>query len=72
MGKQYELVSNSRRLQLIQLIHLQGMSISQAAKITKIYYPTAKAINKVYRLENRVFKNDDRPTTLKKDSRFKV
>ena len=60
MGKQYELVSNKRRLQLLQLIHLQGMSISHAAKISSIYYPTAKAINKVYRLENRVFKNDDR------------
>lgn len=66
MAKQYELVSNDRRLQLIQLIHLQGMSISQAAKITKIYYPTAKAINKVYRLENRVFKNDERKSLLEK------
>ena len=66
MGKQYELVSNDRRLQLIQLIHLKGLSISQAAKITKIYYPTAKAINKVYRLENRVFKNDERKSSIER------
>ena len=54
MVKQYVLVSNEQRQTLIDLIHSQGHSISRASKSVGIYYPTAKAINKVYIRENRI------------------
>jgi hypothetical protein len=54
MGKQYTKVSNEQRKELIRLIHELGHSISKAAEMTGVYYPTAKAINKVYKKEKRV------------------
>lgn len=54
MGKKYIAVSNSQRQELIRLIHDEGYSIVEAAKEVNIYYPTAKAINKVFRKENRI------------------
>ncbi len=54
MVKQYVMVSNEQRQLLVQLIHKNGYSISKAAKIVNIYYPTAKAINKIYIKENRI------------------
>lgn len=54
MGKQYTKVSNDQRKELIRLIHELGLSISKAAEMTGVYYPTAKAINKVYKKEKRV------------------
>lgn len=48
MVKQYVLVSNEQRLKLIKLVHEKGLTIAKAAILAKIYYPTAKAINKVY------------------------
>lgn len=56
MPKEYKIVANSERKKLIQLVHHQGLTISAAAAITKIYYPTAKAINKIYERELRVEK----------------
>jgi len=56
MTKKYEPVPNEARRQLIELIHNKGYSISKAALLTNIYYPTAKAINKVYVKENRTQK----------------
>ncbi len=53
MGKKYEPVPNELRKQLIELIHIKGYSIAKAALTVGIYYPTAKAINKVYVKENR-------------------
>jgi hypothetical protein len=63
MGKKYEPVPNELRKQLIELIHNKGYSIAKAALATGIYYPTAKAINKVYVKENR---------TQKKAFRFRL
>jgi hypothetical protein len=63
MGKKYEPVPNESRKLLIDLIHNNGYTISKAASLTKIYYPTAKAINKVYLRENR---------TQKKAFRFRL
>ena len=63
MGKKYEPVPNEQRKQLIELIHNKGYSIAKAALMTGIYYPTAKAINKVYVKENR---------TQKKAFRFRL
>ena len=48
MGKKYEPVSNEKRRIVIDLIMNQGMSIAQAAKEAQVYYPTAKAINRVF------------------------
>ena len=63
MGKKYEPVPNDLRKQLIELIHTKGYSIAKAALTTGIYYPTAKAINKVFVKENR---------TQKKAFRFRL
>ena len=54
MGKAYTQVSNDARRELVRLIYEEGLSIVKAAEATGIYYPTAKAINKVYKRENRV------------------
>ena len=62
MVKQYVLVSNEQRQQLVYLIHTKGYSISHAAKLSQIYYPTAKAINKVFLKENRIVKKTFRST----------
>ena len=56
MPKVYEPITTERRRVLIDLIYNQGMNISQAAKATGIFYPTAKAINKVFRLTGRTDK----------------
>ena len=56
MTKSYRLVTNAERLQLITLIHMHGHSISEAAKRIGIFYPTAKAINRIFKSENRVVK----------------
>ena len=56
MKKSYRIVTNVERLQLITLIHIHGYSISEAAKRTGIFYPTAKAINRIFRSENRIEK----------------
>jgi transposase len=67
MGKAYTQVSNEARKELIRLIHEEGMSIVKAAEVTGVYYPTAKAINKVYKNENRVQKRSFRYRTKKDD-----
>ena len=56
MPKKYKPVPNSKRQMLIRLIHEEGMNITQAAKLSDIYYPTAKVINKVYLREGRTAK----------------
>ena len=63
MGKKYEPVPNELRKQLIDLIYNKRYTIKKAADTTGIYYPTAKAINKVYEKENR---------TQKKGFRFRL
>lgn len=60
MGKKYVSVPNDKRMELIRLIHEENMSIARAAEITEIYYPTAKAINKVFKSENRTIKKNVR------------
>lgn len=60
MGKKYEPVPDEKRLELIELIHNKGMNISKAAQIAKIYYPTAKAINKIFVKSNRICKKTNR------------
>ena len=51
--KKYTKVSDEQRKNLLKLITQENQSISQAAHDLGIYYPTAKAIMKVYRTENR-------------------
>ena len=60
MGKKYEPVPDEKRRELIDLIHNKGMNISKAAQIAKIYYPTAKAINKIFVKSNRICKKTNR------------
>lgn len=56
MGKKYVSIKDEQRELLLRLIHKRGYTIARAAKATRIYYPTAKAINKVYETENRIKK----------------
>ena len=51
----------------MRLIYEEGLSIVKAAEATGIYYPTAKAINKVYKRESRVQKRSFRYRTKKED-----
>jgi hypothetical protein len=67
MGKQYTQVSNEARKELVRLIYEENYSIVKAAEATGIYYPTAKAINKVYKRESRVQKRAFRYRTKKED-----
>ena len=60
MTKRYSKVSNEQRHQLVKLIYEEGWSIRQAAIASQIYYPTAKAINKIYIGEKRIFKKQHR------------
>jgi len=73
MGKKYEPVPDSKRQELIYLIYEKGMNISKAAQKAKIYYPTAKAINKIYIRQNRICKKTNRDRTKKNiDVKIKV
>ena len=56
-------MSNDDRKELIRLIYEEGYSIVRAAEATGIYYPTAKAINKVFKQEKRVIKRSFRYRT---------
>ena len=67
MGKAYTQVSNDARRELIRLIYEEGFTIVKAAEATGIYYPTAKAINKVYKREQRIQKRSFRYRTKKED-----
>jgi len=71
MGKKYEPVSNEKRQQLIHYIHNYGLSISMAAQMAEVYYPTAKAINKVYikekRTDKKAFRTRNKVTTPNAD-----
>jgi len=49
-------VANDKRHELIRLIYEEKISIRQAALKINISYPTAKAINRIYKQENRVDK----------------
>ena len=60
-------MSNEARKELIRLIYEENLSIVKAAESTGIYYPTAKAINKVYKREHRVQKRAFRYRTKKED-----
>ena len=52
----YHPVANDKRHELIRLIYEEKISIRQAALRINISYPTAKAINRIYKQENRVDK----------------
>jgi len=67
MGKTYTQVPNESRKELIRLIYEEGYTIAKAAGVTGIYYPTAKAINKVFKKEKRVQKRSFRYRTKKED-----
>ena len=79
--KSYQPVCNELRKKLIELIYSPNlnpsefkkkMSIAEAAKITGIYYPTAKAIHKVYLRELRTQKKNFRFRLKKIDKNYVV
>jgi hypothetical protein len=51
MVKKYVLLTNNQREELCRLIHLEGLTIKEAAECTGIPYPNAKAVNKTYQRE---------------------
>lgn len=67
MVKKYTKVSNEQRKELVRLIYEEQCSIAKAAELTQIYYPTAKAINKVYKNEQRIQKRVCRYRAKKED-----
>lgn len=67
MGKEYTKVPNDKRKELVRLITEEGLSIIKAAEMTGIYYPTAKAINKIFKREQRTQKRTTRYRTKKED-----
>ena len=56
MTKIYTPVPNHKRKQLIHLIHVEGMTIARAARISEVGYPVAKVINRAYIVEGRTDK----------------
>jgi len=68
MGKKYEPVPDEKRQELIDLIYNKGMNISKAAQVAGIYYPTAKAINKIFVRQKRICKKTNRDRTRKNEN----
>jgi len=56
MVKRYNLLTNKQRLDLIRLVHQEGLTIKEAAKMLAIPYPNAKAVNKTFEREQRTKK----------------
>jgi molybdenum-dependent DNA-binding transcriptional regulator ModE len=56
MVKKYILLSNLQRSELCRLVHEEGLTIKEAARMTGIPYPNAKAVNKTYEREMRTLK----------------
>ena len=56
MVRQYVQITDTQRLDLVRLIHREGLSIAKASKATGIPYDNAKAINRTYLREKRVNK----------------
>ena len=54
----YKMVSDEKRLELLQLIHLHNMRINKAAKRLGIPYDNAKHINRVFLKDRRLKKID--------------
>ena len=54
MGKKYVSVPNETRQEIIRLINEDGKTIAEASKATGVYYPTVKAIQKVYAKTGRI------------------
>lgn len=56
MVNKYTLLSNVQRLELCRLVHEEGLTIKQAAKVVDIPYPNVKAVNKTFEKERRTIK----------------
>ena len=56
MVKKYTLLTNKQRMELCRLIHQDGLTIKEAARVTDIPYPNAKAVNKTFEREMRTQK----------------
>ena len=56
MGKTYVTVPDETRQEIIRLINQEGKTITEASQATGVYYPTVKAIQKVYASTGRINK----------------
>jgi hypothetical protein len=66
----YNKVGNEKRLQLLDMVKLQGKSLKEAACSLNINYSTAKTILRVYRIENRILKKPPNQKRIKKKCKF--
>ena len=56
MGKKYVTVPDEMRQEIIRLINEDGKTITEASQATGVFYPTVKAIQKVYATTGRINK----------------
>lgn len=56
MVKKYRRLTDEQRYALVKLINEQGCTIKEASRRLDIPYPNAKAVNQIYRNENRTAK----------------
>lgn len=54
--RSYNQVTNTARSNLLRLIHVQGLSITNAARLIGIPYDNAKAINRTFIKQGRINK----------------
>lgn len=69
MKKTYNTVDDAKRALLLKYIYDDGHSIKQASVKAGIFYPTAKAINKIYQREGRVEKKKHRIRKSKRQTK---
>ena len=68
MVKKYILLTNKQRMDLIRLIHHEGLTIKDAARVTGIPYPNAKAVNKIFEKEQRTQKKHHKFLVAREDN----
>lgn len=68
MVKKYILLTNKQRMELCRLIHVEGLTIKEAAKVSGIPYPNAKAVNKIFEREKRTQKKHHKFLVAREDN----
>lgn len=56
MVKKYSKLNDEKRQELVKLINEDGLTIKEASRRLNIPYPNAKAVNQIYKNENRTAK----------------
>ena len=56
MRKKHVPVPDEMRQEVIRLVNKEGMNLKEVSKVTGVFYPTVKAIQKVYASTGRINK----------------